>query len=929
MPLNNFKGRFSQGSVPVSTDQDLNCTSQNIVYLITCKICSYQYVGETARSFAVRMREHWDKVRKGDKSQLVYAHFQSDDRHRNSRIEDMMRFQIIEKIRADDLGQDDALVRKRRLERELYWIAKLRTAFPLGLNDRIQGLGIAGNVTDRSFKDFNYFRIANLLDEKKSKRRGRRLRKEKGKIDSRDFRNFCDDLKNLHKLEVKRLESLILGKKRAYLEKFVVSQEFQTLNSEIRHIIQNRVDFTRRTRPVRKDIEEVSWKIKFSHKIIADVNLNSIINTREIRGALPNELQKRGKFRQVYSYGRTTGSKILNYNRALREAGDLSYDDMTNMGCDCDSSEFRDQHHGHVVSGDLRLIENSKLRQLCSFGAKFREVPLLNKETVKNEFRANTEELIKKLVKKFKIPRAKFKKWNEKVLAQFNSRIDYLARNKHWKPPILSDKACKDELNRLQSSYVITVVDKAAGNFAFTCKKFYFLRLAQELGLHNDQPGNNTYEYQIRTEQEICADLVNKLDKYGALPDDSDKKVALLYHTPKFHKNPIKFRFIAGNVKIVTSRLDATVAKILKMCKGHFVSLCKKYESLSGIRYCFDIERSGELRDGLDRFLGDARSISINDFSTLYTEFEHDHLIRNMTWLLDRLGKNSGCSSVKVSHEKAYWTRDSNSDNSFSIAEIIEMIQLLIGESYIKAFGKNFRQIKGVIMGGKCSGWLSDGSLMVDEFRYIDRIVKNGDLELARRFKGLNRYRDDCTALNLDDFIILAQNIYPPSLELSQENQDLTQAAVLDMFVSVKEGYFRTKVYNKTDDFPFHVVSLPFLESNISTKVCYKVFFSQVLRYQRLCSFKKDFEDRVYSLGKNLEERGYSMTKLGKEFRQVVGKYKLEFEKWEIPINSLSWFKYIFTNPLNRLSPTRSASITPFSQPTTTNTVARFLTFSQ
>ena len=149
------------------------------------------------------------------------------------------------------------------------------------------------------------------------------------------------------------------------------------------------------------------------------------------------------------------------------------------------------------------------------------------------------------------------------------------------------------------------------------------------------------------------------------------------------------------------------------------------------------------------------------------------------------------------------------------------------------------------------------------------------------------------------------------------------------MFVSVKEGYFRTKVYNKTDDFPFHVVSLPFLESNISTKVCYKVFFSQVLRYQRLCSFKKDFEDRVYSLGKNLEERGYSMTKLGKEFRQVVGKYKLEFEKWEIPINSLSWFKYIFTNPLNRLSPTRSASITPFSQPTATNTEVRFLTFSQ
>ena len=354
-----------------------------------------------------------------------------------------MRFQIIEKIRADDLGQDEALIRKRRLERELYWIAKLRTAFPLGLNDRIQGLGIAGNVTDRSFKDYNYFRIANLLDKKKSKRRGRRLRKNKGKIDTEDFRNFCDDLKNLHNSEVKCLESLILGKKRAFLEKFIVSREFQTVNNEIRHIIQNRVDFTRRTRPVRKDIEEISWKMKFSHKIIADVNLNSITNTREVKGALPNELQKRGKFRQVFSYGRTIGSKILNYNKALKEAGDLSYDDMTNMSCNCDSSEFRDQHHGHVVSGNLRLIENSKLRQLCSYGAKFREVPSLNKETVKNQFRADTEELIKKLVKKLKIPRAKFKKWKEKVLAQFNSRIDFLARTKQWKPQYLVTKPVK------------------------------------------------------------------------------------------------------------------------------------------------------------------------------------------------------------------------------------------------------------------------------------------------------------------------------------------------------------------------------------------------------------------------------------------------------------------------------------------------------
>jgi hypothetical protein len=45
-------------------------------------------------------------------------------------------------------------------------------------------------------------------------------------------------------------------------------------------------------------------------------------------------------------------------------------------------------------------------------------------------------------------------------------------------------------LDRLKEEFEITV---AAGNFSFTCKKFYFLRLAEELGFDSDVPGNDTY----------------------------------------------------------------------------------------------------------------------------------------------------------------------------------------------------------------------------------------------------------------------------------------------------------------------------------------------------------------------------------------------------------------------------------------------------
>ena len=235
-------------------------------------------------------------------------------------------------------------------------------------------------------------------------------------------------------------------------------------------------------------------------------------------------------------------------------------------------------------------------------------------------------------------------------------------------------------------------------------------------------------------------------------------------------------------------------------------------------------------------------------------------------------------------------------------------------------------------MGGKSSGWLSDGSLMVDEFRYIDKKVKEGDIEHARSFKGLNRYRDDCTALNIDNFLEIARDIYPDSLELSQENDDLSKATVLDMDVSIVDGYFRTKVYNKTDSFPFEVVSLPFLNSNIDRQVCYKVFYSQVLRYERLCSFQCDFESRVRTLGIFLLKRGYRLALLRREFVKVIRSYRTEFERWSVPTDSKMWFSKIISNlPIKAVTDSTPGphDISFLSQPLPVSTENRFNFFSQ
>ena len=123
-----------------------------------------------------------------------------------------------------------------------------------------------------------------------------------------------------------------------------------------------------------------------------------------------------------------------------------------------------------------------------------------------------------------------------------------------------------------------------------------------------------------------------------------------------------------------------------------------------------------------------AESISINDFSTLYTTFDHEHLLSNMNWLLSKLSRNSGMTFIRVGHGTAWWVANDTEGLVYRVAEVVDMIEYLICNTYVKAFGKIFRQDRGVIMGGKSSGWLSDCSLMVDEYKFIDGRVKSGDI---------------------------------------------------------------------------------------------------------------------------------------------------------------------------------------------------------
>ena len=83
----------------------------------------------------------------------------------------------------------------------------------------------------------------------------------------------------------------------------------------------------------------------------------------------------------VYSLGKTIRNKILNHKQTVSST-DLNDDITYGTGiveCDCQQHKnFADENHVHVLTADLAIITNSKLRKLVSKGPNFREAMSIN-----------------------------------------------------------------------------------------------------------------------------------------------------------------------------------------------------------------------------------------------------------------------------------------------------------------------------------------------------------------------------------------------------------------------------------------------------------------------------------------------------------------------------------------------------------------------
>ena len=131
------------------------------------------------------------------------------------------------------------------------------------------------------------------------------------------------------------------------------------------------------------------------------------------------------------------------------------------------------------------------------------------------------------------------------------------------------------------------------------------------------------------------------------------------------------------------------------------------------------------------------------------------------------------------------------------------------------------------------------------ENEFLDNMIRSGHRRLARSFNLCYRYIDDLIVFNNKTFLDYLKEIYPSQVTVEKANKSDRLADYLDLtFIIDSGGKLSTRLYDKRDEFDFHIVNFPFLSSNMPSDPSYSVYISQPIRYARCCSHYDDFRYR-------------------------------------------------------------------------------------
>ena len=136
-------------------------------------------------------------------------------------------------------------------------------------------------------------------------------------------------------------------------------------------------------------------------------------------------------------------------------------------------------------------------------------------------------------------------------------------------------------------------------------------------------------------------------------------------------------------------------------------------------------------------------------------------------------------------------------------------------------------------MGTNCASLLVDIFLYSYEPEFIQSLLSTGKEQLASPLNLTYRYIDNVLSINNPEFENHLGQMYPSELEIKDKHRK-HHFCFLPIFTTVDwggMGQLHTSIYDKRDDFNFHITNFPFMSSNIQSLTAYGVFFLSLSLY--------------------------------------------------------------------------------------------------
>ena len=156
------------------------------------------------------------------------------------------------------------------------------------------------------------------------------------------------------------------------------------------------------------------------------------------------------------------------------------------------------------------------------------------------------------------------------------------------------------------------------------------------------------------------------------------------------------------------------------------------------------------------------------------------------------------------------------------------------------------------------------------------------DKKQAYLFNENKRFIDDMICINdMGEFGREYKNIYPESLDLKCEHNG-SKATFLDLEIKIENNKFSYKLFDKRDNYDFKIVRMPFISSNIPTRIFYATFTSEILRIARTTLKLKEFTDRSKTMIQRMRTQGGDENMIKKYVCKMLHKHGEVVKKFNI-----------------------------------------------